>query len=87
MNFAGAIVRTELDSAHNSDPESVCRSLSFLEPGERIVISESNRSESRDARGIDYSGGWKRSIRRRRVHVEIDFAGRHVGVPRGRHFL
>jgi hypothetical protein len=87
VNFFRPVMRAQLDTANYSDSDRLCGLLRFLEASESIVICERNRSKASRVSGVHYRGGSERSIRRGRVHVEIDFAGQHVSVPHGRHFL
>jgi len=87
MNLTRAIMRAQLHTADDANSERGCRKLGLLQSGQCIVIRESDRCESRCSRRIDYRRRRERSIRRGRVHVQIDLAGRPSGLPRANHFL
>jgi hypothetical protein len=87
MNLSRAIVSTELHSSNHTNTKRLRSPFRFVKTAERVVIGERDCSEAGGVCRIHHSGGRKRSIRRGRVHVEIDFAGQHVRVPHGRHFL
>jgi hypothetical protein len=87
MNLTRSIVRTELDAGNDSYAERLRGQLCFLEAGECIVIGQRNCSESRCARCVDDCRRCKQTIGRGRMHVQVDLAGRPVGLPRFSHCL
>ena len=87
MNLARTIMRAELDTRNDSYAEWVSRELCFLETGECVVISERDCGKSRRPRCVDDCRWCKRPIGRGRMHVQVDLAGRPVGLPRIHHCL
>jgi hypothetical protein len=86
MNFPRPVMSAQLDAWNHADSERFRCELSFLKSGERVVISQCNRSQPGVARSSNDCGGRKSPIRSRRVHMKIDLAGLAVRLP-GCHVL
>jgi hypothetical protein len=81
MNFLRPVVCAQLDSMYNANAERGCSGFGFSESVESVVISERYRSQARASRCGDDCRWCKRSVRRGRVHVQVDLSGRPLGLP------
>ena len=87
MNFTRAFVRAQLNAGDDANSHRMSCALCFIETSQRIVIGKSDCGEACSMRCLHDFGWSERSVRRRRVHVKIDLAGRPLSLPFGRHFL
>jgi hypothetical protein len=86
MNFLRTVVCAELDSTDNPNAEWCCSGFGFSESVEGVMIGERYRGQA-SARRCGNDCRWcKRSVRRGRMHVQVDLSGRPHGLPWRRHF-
>ena len=73
VNLCAGDVRVDLDPGNHFEATGGARCLSFGHPSDRVVIRDREHLQAEPARALNELGRGKRTVRRGRVGMEVDF--------------